>query len=1130
MNYQESTTSMDEDPAISDFKDGTFTPSLTRGSVITYTTDLEDSSVLSTETELDRDYMDTVKRKSAKSLSIPINNSPFYRRRRFWAVCGAFSVILSAIFIPLFFLVIIPNVAQSSVNDSQINFDAINITNPTNDNFIVSMSGTTSGTGPFSATITFNGPVDISYNGAIIGSVELDPIEVSGGKGTLAGEKRLFVIRDKAAFNDFTSKVLSAKEFEWTLQGKASVKTFGMNLNNLKVNKKLTIPGSNNFNTSVLDLKITENQDKTISLEILTNVYNPSPIGIEIGDMTTQLSYNQTLIATTIAKNVFIGAKANNITLTGVTKAPATEQDRLNMIAVTNSFLTNTPLITSANILSIVPKNGPVDWLNSAVKGFSLSATVGNNPNPLKLISNLDLGEETLKFTTDEPYSPTISSKNAVADYALPFNISFTILEVGQKITIARDNKDIITLESPEVPVISTPNQLSLNISETKLQVLDAGKFSDLLADLATNKESEVVVYGKTTILTNTDILGQALIQGIPFNLTTKFQGFDQFNSDGHPPVVQDLTILSGSSNQLFMGIIVVLTNPSKYSTSVGQVSFDMFYKDKKIGTTVIPDLSVVPGPNPVTVMAILDDPGKNPDTVELFKLFLTGQSATVNIKGNEHSTNITSLIPAFKSINIPSSMPPLQTPFIKSSRIVFDNQTATTNVSTGIVEMTNPFVAPISIYAMNSSFSFNGIELGSLEQNIYNNPIFIPGNTDQTLQFPVKMVVDPVVSFTVLRTLALQNNMDVTVLDSLIALSNVSVPGADPNANPTPEVIQSFDMAKFVTTAMAKIPVTVTMDSQVAIGNYFMSMSYKQDIIATTDQSILNMVPALAAPLVNHMIGQSEMSFDSMFVQNIDVNSFDTVASGQILNAGPLPATISFPDGAYLYSENTLLGQVLVPPITTGGDNRFNNVSKFIIADIPTFSSFSAKSYSAQSVSMELASDNVMITSFGLPIGPISIRKAFQIDGFNGLKQFTLNKLTFPLSVTIDVNNPARVGVELGKVVYALSVNNEQIATVTSNSVTINPKAVSSVTFQGDLNLDPKLVQSFFAPDPPAVVAQGISVTPPKATGEVVWLAETLKSFTLTVPFSAKSLLNGKGVPPVDPSAPAAPPAPPAA
>lgn len=1127
-NYQESSTSLDEDPAISDFKDESFTPSLTRGSVITYTTEFEDSSVLSTETELGRDYMESSeKRKSYKSSLIQTNVTPFYRRKRFWAVCAAFSVILNAIFIPLLFLVIIPNVAQSSVNDAKINFDAINITNPTNDNFIVSMSGTTSGTGPFGAKITFNGPVNILYNNAILGSAELDPIEVSNGKGTLAGQKRTFTIRDKGAFNDFTSKVLTAKDFEWTLQGSATVETFGTK-NTIKLNKKVQIPGSNSFNTTVLDLKLTENPDKSISLEILTSIYNPSPIGIEIGDMTTQLSYNQTLIATTTAKDVFIGAKENNITLTGRTKAPTTEIDRLNMITITNAFLTNTPVITTANILSIVPKNGPVDWLNLAVQGFSMPATVGNNPNPLKLIKNIDLGEENLKFTIDEPYSPTISSKNAVADYDLPFNINFTILEVGQKITIARDNKDIITVESPEGPVISTQNQIFLNISETKMQVLDAGKFSDLLADLATNKESEVVVYGKTDIVVNTNILGQTSIQGLPFNLTTKFQGFDQFNSDGNPPVVQDLTILAGTSNQLFMGIVVVLTNPSKYSTSVGQVSFDMFYKDKKIGTTVIPDLSVVPGPNPVTVMAILDDPEKNADTSELFKLFLTGQSATVNIKGNDHSTNITSLKPAFKAINIPSNMPPLTTPFIKSSNIVFDDQTATTNVSTGVVEMINPFVAPISIYSVNSSFSFNGIELGSLEQDLYNNPIFIPGNTVQTLQFPVKMVMDPVVSLSVLRTLALQNNLDVTVLDSLIALSGFDVPGADLNAKPTPEILQSFDMAKFVTTAMAKIPVTVSMDSQVAIGNYFMSMSYKQDLIATTDVSVLKMIPALAAPIINRMIGQTEMSFDSIFVQNIDVNSFDTVASGQILNAGPLPATISFPDGANIYSDNTLLGKVIVPPLSTGDGARFNNVSKFIIADIPTFSSFSAHSYAAQSVSLELSSDNVMITSFGLPIGPISIKKSFQMDGFNGLKQFSLHNITFPFSVIIDLNNPARVGVELGKVVYALSVNNEQISTITSNNVVINPKAVSSISFQGEIQItDPNLFTSMLSPNPPLIIAQGISVSPPKATGEVAWLVETLKSFTLAVPFSASELAKGLGpAPPADPAAPAAPPA----
>jgi len=1130
-SYQETTTtttSIDEE-VISDIKDDSFAPSLTRDSVITYTTDLEDSSVLSSGNDLDHDVVEEIKRKSVATQN---NLPPFYRRRRFWAICTAVSVVLNAIFIPLLFFVIIPNVAQTLVNNSAMKFDAINITNPTNDSFLVSMSGSTSGTGPFGAKITFNGPVNIIYNKEILGTVELDPIKVSSGKGSVAGPKKSFSIGDKKTFNDFTAKVLTAKDFEWTLQGSANVRTLGININNLKLNKKITIPGSNSFNTTLVDLKITENPDKSLSMVAVTNIKNPSPIGIEIGDMTTQLSYGQTLIATATAKGVFIGANDNNITLTGITTPPASEQDRLNLITVVNGFLTNTPVVTSAKILSIVPPNGPVDWLNSVVENFSLSAVVGNNPLPQKLVKNIDLGEEKMVFTPDEPYSPTISSNNAVADFELPFNINFTILEVGQKITISRDNKDIITVESPEAPVISTSNQITLNISETKLQVLDAGKFSDFLVDLTTKKESEVVVYGKTNIVVNTDILGQASIQGLPFNLTTKFQGIDQFNSDGSPPTVEDFTILAGTTDKLYMGILVTLTNPSKYSTSVGQVTFDMFYKDKKIGTTIIPDLSVVPGPNHVTTLVILDDPNGNDNTKELFKSFLTGQSTTVNIRGNDNSTNIKSLIPAFRAIDITSNMPPLTKPLLKSSKMVLDNQTATTNVSLGIAEISNPFITPISIYSMNSSFSFNGMLLGTVEQDLHNNPIFIPGNTVQTLQFPVKMVIDPVTSFTILRTLALQNNLDVTVLDSLIALSNVTVPGADLNAKPTPDAIKAFDLGKFVTTALANIPVTINMDSQVAIGFYQMSMSYKQDIIATTDESILNMIPALATPLVNKMIGQSQMTFDSIFIQNIDVDSFDTVASGQITNAGVLPATISFPDGANVYSDNIYLGKVITPPISIDGSGAatFNNVSRFIIADIPTFTSFSAYSYTAESVPMELSSDNVIITSFGIPIGPISVKKTFQMDGLNGLKQFTLGKFTLPFTVTIDLNNPTRVGVELGKVVYDLSVEGEHVTTITSDSVVINPKAVSSVTFQGDLSdINPAFIPKLLATPPPIVVAKGISVAPPKATGEVQWLSETLKGLTLTAPFSA-SLLSGKGS--GDPAAlgALAPPAPPAA
>uniref|UniRef100_A0A1D1Y653 Uncharacterized protein MJ0943 n=1 Tax=Anthurium amnicola TaxID=1678845 RepID=A0A1D1Y653_9ARAE len=1101
-------------------------------SIVTYTTDLDDeSSALSTEeTELNytnyAEYNRQVRESIHKQKSLQENNSPpFYRRKRFWAMCVAINIVLNAIFIPLIFLVIIPNAAQSSVNKSNIEFDAINITNPKNDSFIVTMSGRTDNTGPFGATITFNGPVDIIYNNGVIGTVLLDPINVSGGKGELKGTARNFTIGDKGLFNDFTSKVLTVKEFEWTLRGSASVKALGVNVNNIKLNKAIKIPGSNGFVTNLLDLKANENPDKTLSLQAVTNIFNPSPIGIELGDLTIQLKNNQTLISVVTAKDVFIGAKESNITFTGTSTIPTTEQDRLNLISVVSGYLTNTPVNTTANIISIIPKNGPVDWLDLAVKNFTLVTQVGSQPNSQKIITNLDFGKVILKFTPDEPYSPTISSTNAVADYTLPFNINFKISSVGQKVTLATtDNKDIATIESPQVPVNSTDKQIILSIPETKMQILDAGKFSDLLTALTTNADSEVVVYGKSNIDSSTDILGQVPIQGLPFNLTTKLQGFQQFNSNGNPPIISDLTILAGTPNQLYLGVVATLTNPSQYSISVGKVKLDMFYKEKKLGTAEIQDFTVGPGPNPVTILAIMDDPGNSDVGKELFTSFLTGQESIVNIKGSDQSTNITSLIPAFKSINIPSTLPPLKTPLLLSSKIVIDDQTTTTNISTGVVQISNPFMAPISIFTMNSSFSFNGVTLGTLEQDRKNDPIFIPGNSIQTIQLPVKMVIDPSLSFSILRTLALQNNMDVTVLDSLIALTNVTVPGANLNASPTPQEINSFNLQTFVTTALAKIPVTVNLTSIVAIGDYITLMTYKQDVVATTDNTIFKLIPMLAGPLINNVLAQSQMTFNSLFIQNIDVLAFDIVGTGQITNTGPLPATINFPTGLSISANNILLGTVQLPPIIAQpGGISFNNVSRFTVADVTTFASFSQFAYESETVSYDISSDNVMITSFGLPIGPISMKKTIQIVGFNGLKQFQVQNLVFPFAVTIGLNNPSTVGIELGTVVYDLFVSDEKISTITGKSINIQPKTISSLTFSGDLNLtDGHLIQSFFSTNPPLVTAKGVSVNPPKATGPVEWLLATFKSLELTAPFSASSLV------PATPAAPAAPAAPP--
>ncbi|RIA81465.1 hypothetical protein C1645_881606 [Glomus cerebriforme] len=1099
-------------------------------SAYTYsTTGIDDSSVIDSTHITDSNYHAEEPPKKTQNVSSKDNRTntttPFYQRRRFWAMCLAITVVLAAIFIPLLFLVIIPSTAQNAVKKSKIDFDAINITNPTNTSFDTNMLGAASGTGPFKAKISFTGPLEIFYNNNELGSVELESFDVSQGKGTVIGKDKTFTISNKPSFNEFTSNVLKVKSFVWTLKGTASVRALGMNINNIKVNKDITIPGSNGFITNLLDLNITENPDKSLNIIALTSIYNPSPIGIEVGDITIQLQYNQTIISTTTAKDVFLGTKETKMSMAGVVTTPTSDNDRINFIKIVNSYLTNKPINTTAKILSILPKNGPVDWLNAAVENLPLTAVIGNQTNPPKIITGIDFGNIDLKFSADDPYSPTISSTNTTATFTLPFNINFKILSVGQKLTMYSKDKAIATIETPEGTVDSSATAISMNIPETKIQVLDKDAFSDLLVALTTTKGTDIVVAGSTDIHVTTDILGESPIQGLPFNLTTNIQGFNQFNDDGQPPVINNINILAGTSDQLIMNLNVNLTNPSKYSTSIGKVKFYMYYKDQKIGSAET-ILSVAPGVNPLEVIATLDDPENNIGK-EILTSFIAGEEITVNIKGGDDSTNITSLVPAFKAINIQSVIPPTKLPLFGGTKIQINQQTATTNISTGIVQLQNPFQAPISIYTMNSSVTFGGNVLGTLEQDIRDNPIFIPGNTVKTLQLPVKMNVDPVTTFSMVRNLALQAHLDVTVFDSLCGLMKIDVPGADLNAKPTPEAVQSFDLAKFITTALAVIPTTLNLNAQVAIGYYPMTIELKQDIYTETDNSVVQMIPALAIPLVSDTMQQSQMNIDSIFIQNIDVNSFDTAVIGTISNSGPIPSTVNFPNGVQVSSENVLLGTSFIPNITSdplAGDTKLNYVGKFVIADTSAFAAYGEKLFAGDSASTDLSADNVMVTAFGLSIGPISFKKSSSYTGFSGMKQFSMDgfSLTPELTIAASVTNPSNIGAELGKVVFNILVGNSTLSTVTGDNVIIAPKNVSHITLHGSINVaDPSLL-SIFSSSPPPVTVQGVSITPPKATGEVEWLTSTFKS--LSLPIDPKLLFSALTQNPAQPQNPAIP------
>jgi len=135
---------------------------------------------------------------------------PFYKRRKYWVFCAIMTVITVAIGVPIALFVILPKIAQLILNKSTMNFQSIQITNPTNNSLTMAMDGKLGKTGPFSATITFPEPIEIFYNGTMLGSMNLPPTKASGGSGDLKADSVLFSISDTDAFGSFSADMVSA--------------------------------------------------------------------------------------------------------------------------------------------------------------------------------------------------------------------------------------------------------------------------------------------------------------------------------------------------------------------------------------------------------------------------------------------------------------------------------------------------------------------------------------------------------------------------------------------------------------------------------------------------------------------------------------------------------------------------------------------------------------------------------------------------------------------------------------------------------------------------------------------------------------------------------------------------------
>ena len=119
------------------------------------------------------------------------------------------------------------------------------------------------------------------------------------------------MIRDEEGFGEFAKYLVSEEEFTWQLRcGNVHVEAFSFfpTYKNLVFTKDVVFKGINGFSdVKVLDFQLPGDDPRGgITTQVLTQLRNPSPFGIQLGTLNLGLYY----------KNMFLGeVQANNVTI-----------------------------------------------------------------------------------------------------------------------------------------------------------------------------------------------------------------------------------------------------------------------------------------------------------------------------------------------------------------------------------------------------------------------------------------------------------------------------------------------------------------------------------------------------------------------------------------------------------------------------------------------------------------------------------------------------------------------------------------------------------------------------------------------------------------------------------------------
>ncbi|KAG1851680.1 hypothetical protein F4604DRAFT_1933963 [Suillus subluteus] len=1011
---------------------------------------------------------------------------PLYKRRWFIVI----SIVGACLGIALLFIILFPvlrAIVQYVINQSTLNIQQAAILSPSNTSFTLAMLGVVSHTGIFSATVAFSQPVNVSWmNGSVdvpLGYMSLSTLYASNKRATI-NDTTTFYITDQNAFGRFTSSMITSQNFTWKLQS-SNLNVQAMKFptaHGISFNKLVTINGTNNFDGNVIleDMRLpSDNPGGGIDFVAVTQLNNTSPFTLGLGTVVFDLVYQNVYLGTGTGFNTNIVPGPNNITLNGILVPQTTPTN----LATVSQLFTNYINFESSPVIAmgkstLQPDGSQISWLSQGLESLQLTVPF-KSITPINPIRSIQIGSMALAFTPETAWTPRTDSNSVHATMQLPFGFGMSIDQIQNEFTIVKNGSNVAGLNTPlgastsSITVLSptdTEGTINITILNSVLNATDPehGSFAAFNMALTDSTTTDFLLVGNSRAVTNTSI-GQITLDPIKVNVSTSLNGLQGLK--GYT-TIGAVDVMGGTQQALNLSIDVSIYNPSNLDLATGDLQLQLQRGGAILGTALMPNLTMSMGNNSVHSTSAFD-PNNSPEGLQTLSQFVGGQDVELNIVGYSGSTQVASLLEAFESMNITVMLPGLNSSLLSTGSLeILPTTFVTNNISQVTVALVNPFTAGFDITSISSNITSHGLYLGSI--NTATNFNSAGKSTTKSPVLDMTMNYDPPMLFTLTRVLAVQAGLDPTQLDGIVALGDYQyVTATTVDSEPVPQqqrranIYTGFNLPNFVDEAFKQLRSDIQLSSQLTIGNYATTLSYTQtDVPISTDSSLNLILPILAKPIVQKVVGGSVLGVESVLITNPQETMFETQLNGSITNAGPFDATITFNNGLTVSWGGQPIGVMKMDPVNVVGDvgATLNVQSTFEVANTDHLANFTKVMLNNESFEWDISGDNLTVSALGIEVSGISLpSKAVTLKGFNGLKNgVVINSFDLPsndpaggihLTINSEVINPSQVGIELSSLAFNTYANGIEIAPVSSTStVTLAPNSTSSLGLAGRL------------------------------------------------------------------------------